>query len=85
MDAQKHVRMEAYDISEEEYRELYRQPTAQMVVEAITQYNELVSRSAYFEGHEVNDLLIKATEEENAKVFLDEIFDIIEKKKIIKK
>jgi len=81
VDAQKHVRMEAYDISEEEYRELCKQPTAQMVVEAVIRYNELVSQSAHFEGNEVNELLIKATEEEDAKVFLDGIFDIVEKRK----
>ncbi|MCI0500455.1 MAG: hypothetical protein L0Y61_01745 [Epsilonproteobacteria bacterium] len=85
MDAQTHVRMDVYDISEEEYRELCKQPTAQMVVEAVARYNELVSRSAYFEDYKSNELLIKATEEEDAKVFLDEIFDIMEKKKIIKK
>jgi predicted metal-binding transcription factor (methanogenesis marker protein 9) len=84
VDAQTHVRIDAYDISEEEYRELCKQPTAQMVVEAVTRYNELVSRSAYLEDYDVNELLIKAIEEEDAKVFLDEVFDKIEKKKIIK-
>jgi hypothetical protein len=81
VDAQKNVRMDAYDIPEEEYRELCKQPTAQMVVEAVTRYNELVSQSAHFEGSEVNELLIKAAEEEDAKVFLDGIFDIVENKK----
>jgi len=81
VDAQKYVRMDAYDISEEEYRELCKQPTAQMVVEAVTRYNELVSQSAHFEGNEVNGLLIKTAEEEDAKVFLDGIFDIVEKRK----
>jgi hypothetical protein len=81
VDAQNYVRMDAYDISEEECRELYKQPTAQMVVEAITRYNELVSQSAHFKGNEVNELLMKATEEEDAKVFLDGIFDIVERRK----
>jgi hypothetical protein len=81
VNAQKYVRMDAFDISKEEYRMLCKQPTAQMVVEAVTRYNELVSRSAHFEGNEVNELLIKAAEEEDAKVFLDGIFDIIEKRK----
>jgi predicted metal-binding transcription factor (methanogenesis marker protein 9) len=81
VDAQKYGRMDAYGISEEEYRELRKQPTAQMVVEAVTRYNELVSQSAHFEGNEVNELLTKATEEEDAKVFLDGIFDLVEKRK----
>jgi hypothetical protein len=81
VDAQKYGRMDAYNISEEEYRKLCKQPTAQMVVEAVTRYNELVSKPGYFEGNEVNELLIKTTEEEEAKVFLDGIFDILEKRK----
>jgi hypothetical protein len=81
VDAQKYGRMDAYDISEEEYRELCKQPTAQMVVEAVTRYNKLVSQSTLFESNDVKGLLIKATEEEDAKVFLDGIFDIVEKRK----
>jgi hypothetical protein len=81
VDAQKYVRMDAYDISEEEYHELCKQPTAQKVVEAVTRYNELVTQSTHFEGNEVNELLIKTAEEEDAKVFLDGIFDIVEKRK----
>lgn len=81
VDAQKYIRTDAYDISEEEYRELCKQPTAQMVVEAVMRYNELVSKSAHFKDNEVNELLIKAAEEEDAKVFLDGIFDIVEKRK----
>jgi hypothetical protein len=66
--------IDTYDISEEEYNELCKQPGAQMVVEAVRQYNDLVSQLGYFEDKDVNALLIK--EEENAKVFLDGIFDI---------
>ena len=74
-------RMDSYDISKEEYRELCKQPAAQMVVKAVTQHNELVSRSENFKSKEVNELLIKEAEEDDAKVFLDEIFNIVEKRK----
>jgi hypothetical protein len=66
----------ANDISEEEYRELYKQPGAQVVVEAVRQYNELVSQLRHFEDKDVNALLIKKAEEEEAKIFLDGLFDI---------
>ena len=71
--------IDAYDISEEEYHELCKQPGAQMVVEAVRQYNDLVSQSGYFEDKDVNTLLIKETEEEDAKDFLDGVFDITQK------
>jgi hypothetical protein len=71
---------EAYDISEEECRELYKQPGAQLVAETVRQYNELVSQSWHFEDKEVNALLIKKAEEEDAKTFLDGIFDITQKR-----
>jgi predicted metal-binding transcription factor (methanogenesis marker protein 9) len=80
VDAQKYGRMDAYDISEEEYHQLCKQPTAQMVVEAVTRYNELVSQSAHFKSNEADELLIKETEEEEAKAFLDGVFDIIQKR-----
>jgi hypothetical protein len=70
----------AYDISEEECRELYKQPGAQLVAEAVRQYNELVSRSWHFEDKEVNALLIKKAEEEDAKAFLEGVFDISQKR-----
>ena len=69
-----------YDISEEEYRELCKQPGAKKVVEAVRQYNELVSQSGHFEDKGVNALLIKEAEEEDAKAFLDGIFDITHKR-----
>lgn len=77
----KMLSMDAYDISEEEYHELCTQPAAPMVVEAVRQYNELISQSRCFEDKEVNELLIKEAEEEEAKVFLDGIFDLAEKRK----
>lgn len=73
-------RRDAYDISEEEYRELYKQPAAHMVVEAVRQYNELVSQSGHFEDKGANGFLIKEAEEEDAKAFLDWVFDITQKR-----
>jgi hypothetical protein len=71
---------ETYDISEEECRELYKQPSAQLVVKAVRQYNELVSLSGHFEDNDINALLIKNAEEEDAKAFLDGVFDITQKR-----
>jgi hypothetical protein len=75
-------RRDAYDISEDEFRELCKQPggITQMVVEAVAQYNEMVSLSRHVEGKDVNELLIKEAEEEDAKVFLDGIFDIVQQR-----
>ena len=70
--------IDTYNISEEEYHELCKQPGAQMVVEAVRQYNDLVSQSGHFEDKDVNVILIK---EEDAKAFLDGIFDITQKVK----
>jgi predicted metal-binding transcription factor (methanogenesis marker protein 9) len=72
--------IDAYDISEEEYHELCKQRAAQRVVEAVTQYNELISQSGHFADKNVNVLLIKEAEEEEAKAFLDGVFDIIQKR-----
>jgi hypothetical protein len=72
--------IDTYDISEEEYRKLYRQPAAHMVVEAVRQYNELMSQSGHFEDKDVNAFLIKEAEEEDAKAFLDWVFDITQKR-----
>jgi hypothetical protein len=72
--------IDAYDISEEEYQKLRKQPGAQMVVEAVRQYNELVSQSWHFEPKDMNALLIKEAEEEDAKAFLDGVFDITQKR-----
>ncbi|HVQ01322.1 MAG TPA: hypothetical protein VMT57_07390 [Candidatus Thermoplasmatota archaeon] len=69
----------AYDVSEEEYQKLCRQPAAQMIVEAVRQYNQLVSQSAYLANQDTNALLIKEAEEEDTKAFLDSVFDIIQK------
>ncbi len=73
-------RIDAYHISEEEFRELCKQPAGitQRVVNAVAQYNKMVSLSEHLEGKDVNELLIKEAEEEEAKVFLDGIFDIVQ-------
>jgi len=78
----KNQRRDAYDLSEEEYRELFRQPAGltKMVVDAVADYNERVSLSRDVEGKDVNNLVVKEAEEEAAKVFLDSIFDIVEQK-----
>jgi hypothetical protein len=74
-------RLNAYHISEEEYRTLCKQPTgiAQIVIESVANYNERVSLSRYVEGNEVNERLVKEAEEEDAKVFLDGILDIVQR------
>jgi predicted metal-binding transcription factor (methanogenesis marker protein 9) len=69
-----------YDISEEEYHELCKQPAAQLIVEAVMRYNELVSQSGHFTEKDTNTLLLKEAEEEKAKVFLDGVFDLIQKR-----
>ena len=71
--------IESYEISEEEYQELCKQPAAQRVVEAVRQYNESISQARCVEDKEMNVLLMKEAEEEEAKVFLDGIFDLAEK------
>lgn len=78
----KNQRRDAYDLSEEEYRELFKQPAGltQLVVDAVTNYNQRVSLTRDVEGKGVNELVVKEAEEEAAKVFLDGIFDIIEQK-----
>jgi hypothetical protein len=72
--------IDAYDISDEEFHELCKQPGAQKVVEAVRQYNELVSRSGHSEDKDGNALFIKEAEEEDTKAFLDRVFDIAQKR-----
>ncbi|HIG99696.1 MAG TPA: hypothetical protein HA258_03845 [Thermoplasmata archaeon] len=71
---------DAYNLSDAEYCELCKQPTAQMVVKAVIQYNDMVSLSSHSEQKNVNELLIKEAEEEDAKAFLDGVFDIVQKR-----
>lgn len=71
--------IDAYDISEAEYRELCEQPAAQMVVEAVTHYNELVSQSGHFVDKNGKALLLKESEEEQTQAFLDRVFDIVQR------
>ena len=74
-------RINAPRISEELYRELCKQPggITQMVVDAVTQYNEMLPLLGHFERKDINERLIKEAEEETAKVFLDGILDIMQK------
>ncbi len=51
-----------------------------LVVDAVTQYNRMSQLSEYFEGEKINERLIDEADEEAAKVFLDGIFDIMERK-----
>ena len=78
----KKQRRDAYDLSEEEYRELFKQPAGltRLVVDAVADYNERVTLSRDAEGKDANALMMKEVEEEAAKVFLDSIFDIVEQK-----
>jgi len=71
---------DAYDISEEEYQKLCTQSGADEVIEAVRQYNEIISYSGYFEEKEVDGLLKKEAEEKDTKLFLDGIFDLAEKR-----
>jgi hypothetical protein len=71
---------DAYDISEEEYHKLRMQPGAQMVVDAVRHYNELVSHSEFFENKDGNTLQLKEVEEKDAQAFLDGVFDITQKR-----
>jgi hypothetical protein len=71
--------IDTYHISKEEYQALCKQPAAPMVVEAVKHYNEMVSE--HFEAKDVNVLVAKEAEEEETKVFLDEILDLAEQKK----
>ena len=52
----------------------------QIVVDAVMQYNEMSQLSEHFEGKGINERLIKEAEEEAAKVFLDGLLDIVERK-----
>ncbi len=66
---------------EEDDRDLEKLPRGitQKVTEAVQHYNRMVSLSRYIEGRDVTELLMKQAEEEDAKVFLDGIFDIMQK------
>ena len=50
----------------------------QLVVDAVKHYNDIVSKTRYLEGKDINELLIKEAEEQDTKVFLDGIFDIVQ-------
>ncbi|DAC72818.1 MAG TPA: hypothetical protein DSN98_03295 [Thermoplasmata archaeon] len=51
----------------------------QMVADAVADYNAMLPLLEHFESKDVNERLIKEAEEEDAKVFLDGIFDMMER------
>lgn len=69
-------------ISEEIYPEFSERQDGitQIVVDAVAQYNEMSQLPEHFEGKGINERLIKEAEEEAAKVFLDGILDIVERR-----
>lgn len=75
-------RRDAYTNFNEDVVRLCQRPAGitQRVVEAVTQYNEMVTRPRRWENTEGNDLAIRAAEEEEAKVFLDGLFDIMQQR-----
>ena len=74
-------RINTTHISDEAYNELSMQPdgVAQLIVDAVVQYNKMLPLSDDFEGKDVNERLIQEAEEESAKVFLDGILDIMQR------
>jgi hypothetical protein len=74
-------RINAPNISEGLYRKLHQQPSCitQIVVDTVAQYNKTLPLLGHFERKDVNERLIKEAEEETAKVFLDGIFDIVQR------
>ena len=74
-------RINAPHISKELCREPRQQPShiAQMVVDAVAHYNEMLPLLEHFERKNVNDRLIKEAEEEAAKEFLDGILDMMQR------
>jgi hypothetical protein len=75
-------RRDASTSLDEDVLQLCQQPISitQRVVKAVAQYNEMVTQSRSWENIEGNDLAIRAAEEEEAKVFLDGLFDIMQQR-----
>jgi hypothetical protein len=75
-------RREAYTNLDEDVLGLCQQPAdiTRRVVEAVAQYNKMVTRSRCWGNAEGNDLAIRGAEEEEAKVFLDGLFDIVQQR-----
>jgi hypothetical protein len=69
-------------IPEELYREVRKRSDGitRMVVNAVTQYNEMLPRMGYYEHEDVNERLITEAEEEAAQVFLEGILDMVKKR-----
>jgi len=72
-------RKDAYTSFDEDVLRLCQQPAGitRRVVEAVAEYNEMVARCKRWGNTERNELAIRAAEEEEAKVFLDGLFDIV--------
>ena len=72
-------RRDASSNVDEDVLRLCHQPISitQRVVEAVAQYNKMVTGSRSWEDTLGNELAIRAAEEEEAKVFLDGLFDIV--------
>jgi hypothetical protein len=75
-------RINAHYISEVFNHAHCKQPIdiTQMVVDAVVQYNEMLPLWRNFKGNDFNERLIKEAKEESAKVFLDGILDIIQRR-----
>ena len=75
-------RIHTHNISEELSNEHYKQTDdiIQIVADAVSEYNEMLPLLGNFEGKDTNECLIKEAEEEFAKVFLDGIFDIVQRR-----
>jgi hypothetical protein len=74
-------RINAPNISNGLYRKPRQQPCdiAQMVMDAVAQYNERLPLLEHFERKNVNERSIKEAEEEAAQVFLDGILDMMQR------
>lgn len=74
-------RINAPHISKELCREPRQPPShiTQMVVDAVTQYNKMLPLLEHFERKNINNRLPKEVEEDTAKVFLDGIWDMIQR------
>ncbi|MBN2599378.1 MAG: hypothetical protein JXA75_02470 [Candidatus Thermoplasmatota archaeon] len=75
-------RRDVYTSFDEDILRLCQQPAGitRRVVEAVAQYNEMVTRSSLWENTEGNEIAIRAVEEEEAKVFLDGLFAIVQQR-----
>ncbi|VVB62111.1 Uncharacterised protein [uncultured archaeon] len=75
-------RIHAHHISEDLSNEHYKKidGITQMIVDAVSEYNEILPLLENFEGMDADECLIKEAEEEFAKVFLDGILNIVQRR-----